>query len=305
MTSPWGIAAGAARGRASSLLQALPATRRRLGLEGRTALVTGAGAGIGAAVAADLHARGATVGVLDRDAATAEAVATALGERAVALEADVRDRERTAATVAELERATGRLDVVVANAGIAPRPGTIAGGDPDEFDRVLAVNQTGAYNAIRPALRSVVAHRGHVVVVSSVAAFVPGVGGAAYMVSKAGVEALGRALRLELAPHGATVGIAYFGIVETAMTRITLDDDPVGREAEQLLPAPLRRRIPAAEAARVLVDGIDRRAPSTMAPAAWRAWSLGRGVAQVLLDDALARDPHSHRLVRGLDDGDR
>ncbi|MGI6872969.1 short-chain dehydrogenase/reductase [Amycolatopsis sp. 3B14] len=269
---------------------------------GRTVLITGGGAGIGRALARVLHARGAVVALVDRDGAALEAAAEELGDRVLTAVADVRDRDGIASAVRGLAGRAGGLDVVVANAGVTPPPATLRQIEPGEFDRVLAVNVTGAFNTVRPALDHLIARRGHVVVVSSAAAFVPGPGGAAYMVSKAAVEQLGRALRLELAGHGVTAGVAYFGVVDTQLARTTLDDDPIGQALEKRLPPPLRRRITAVEAATVLADAIARRAGRTLAPAAWQPWALLRGVVNVAADAYLAADRRTQALIRELEE---
>lgn len=109
-------------------------------------------------------------------------------------------------------------------------------------------------------------------------------------ISKAGVEQLGRALRVELAASGASAGVAYFGTVDTAMTHHTLDDDEFGRAADAMLPWPLNQRIRAADAALAVADGIARRAPRTIAPRVWEPYSLLRGVINVLMDQYLSTD---------------
>jgi NAD(P)-dependent dehydrogenase (short-subunit alcohol dehydrogenase family) len=125
------------------------------------------------------------------------------------------------------------------------------------------------------------------------------------MISKAAAEQFGRALRLELAPHGASATTAYFGVVETQLTRATLDDDPLGRELDRRLPAPLRRRISTDEAARTIADGIRRRAARTIAPAVWQTWALSRGVTNLVLDRYLAGDPDLHELLIQLEARDQ
>jgi len=272
----------------------------RYDVRGKTVLITGAGDGIGRALARELHQRGAAVAILDVRAAAATAAAAEL-PGALGLAVDVRDRAAMARAVSQVAAHFGRLDVVVANAGITPPPATIRTIDPDAFDRVIDVNLTGAFNTVHPALDQVIANRGHVVVVASCAAFSPGMGGAAYMVSKSGAEQLGRALRLELAPHGATATTAYFGVVETQLARTTLDEDPLGRELDAMLPAPLRRRITAEQAARTIADGIARRTARTIAPAAWQAYALTRGIADIVLDRYLAEDSDLHRLLTELE----
>ncbi|MGK8523959.1 SDR family oxidoreductase [Nocardia asteroides] len=275
--------------------------RRAYAVEGRAALITGAGRGIGYELATVLHERGGSVVLVDVDPDTVEEAAAALGDRALALAADVTDRSAMRAVVDRAAGHFGRLDVVVANAGVVPRPATVRTLDGRDFDRVMDVNLTGVFNTVRPALDHVVATEGHVVVVSSCAAFAPGMAGAPYMISKAAVEQLGRALRVELAPFGASAGIAYFGIVDTRMTHDTLDHDELGRELDDLLPWPLNVRISAAHAARTVADGIERRAARTIAPAGWEPYALLRGAINVVLDNALARDARVHDLLRRVE----
>ncbi|WP_084759718.1 short-chain dehydrogenase/reductase [Nocardia mangyaensis] len=267
----------------------------------KVVLVTGAGQGIGRELVALLHRRGAIVIVVDVDAESARRTAADLWTRAHAFGADVADRARMAEVVDEVVRRFGRLDVVVANAGVTPVPSTVRTMDPADFDRVLSINLTGVFNTVRPALDHVVAARGHVVVVSSCAAFAPGMGGSPYMVSKAAVEQFGRALRVELAAVGASAGVAYFGIVETAMTHDMLDADDLGRELDGLLPWPLSVRITAEQAARTIADGIARRAPRTIAPSGWQPYALLRGAINVVLDRRLAADETVHRLVHAIE----
>ncbi|MET8876025.1 short-chain dehydrogenase/reductase [Nocardia sp. NPDC004604] len=267
----------------------------------KVAVITGAGRGIGGELARILHRRGATVAMLDLDETEVRTAATRLGSRALALRADVADRDGMVAAIATVRERFGRIDVVVANAGIAPTPATLRTMDPADFDRVIGVNLTGVFNAVRPALDDIVATSGHVVVVSSCAAFAPGMGGSPYMISKAGVEQLGRALRVELAASGASAGVAYFGIVDTAMTHHTLDDDDFGRAAAAMLPWPLDQRISAADAALAVADGIARRAPRTIAPRVWVPYSLLRGAINVLMDQYLSTDEQLRDLLRKLE----
>ncbi|MGW6726924.1 short-chain dehydrogenase/reductase [Nocardia sp. NPDC055029] len=262
--------------------------RRSYDVGDKVALITGAGQGIGRELAEILYSRGAFVVVVDVDESAAEAAAAGLGSRALAIAADVRDR---AAMVAATELAVdtfGHLDIVVANAGVTPKPATVRTMDPRDFDRVMAINLEGCFNTVHPALDHIVVARGHVVVVSSCASFAPGMAGSPYMMSKAAVEQFGRALRVELAAAGASAGVAYFGVVETEMTHAMLDQDDLGRELDQMLPWPLNVRITAARAATVIADGIGRRAARTIAPSGWEPYALLRGAVNVVLDAQLA-----------------
>ncbi|UFS97773.1 short-chain dehydrogenase/reductase [Nocardia huaxiensis] len=279
-----------------------PAPHDRYDVAGKTVLITGAAQGIGRELAGLLYERGASIALADIDRHGAAAAAAALGPRALPLPADVSDRAAMRGVINSAVEHFGRLDVVVANAGVVPRPATLRTLDSADFDHVIDVNLTGVFNTVRPALDHIVAHRGHVVVVSSCAAFAPGMAGAPYMISKAGVEQLGRALRVELSPFGATAGVAYFGIVDTAMTHATLDGDELGHAFDDLLPWPLRRRITAEQAARSIADGIARRAPRTIAPSAgWSLYALLRGAVNVVLDARLTRDPRVHALLLAVE----
>lgn len=279
-----------------------PLRRKALDVEGKVVLITGGADGIGFALARRLHDRGAVVALVDVNADGLAAAARTLGEhRVVTARADVGDRTAMQEAVREITERTGGPDVVVAGAGITPPPATLRRVDPDAFDRVMAVNVTGALHTIQATADHVIARGGHIVVVSSCAAFAPAPGGAAYTISKAAVEQLGRALRLELAGHGATAGVVYFGLVDTALARATLDDDPIGRALEDRLPGPLRRRISADQAAAVLAAAIERRAGADVAPAAWRPWALLRGLVNVVADGYLAADRHTRGLVRDLE----
>ncbi|KAF0844779.1 short-chain dehydrogenase/reductase [Nocardia caishijiensis] len=268
---------------------------------GKAVLITGAGKGIGLELAEILYSRGAFVVLVDIDRAAVEAAARSLGARALAIAADVCDREAMAAAVALAVDTVGHLDVVVANAGVTPRPSTVRTMDPRDFDRVMAVNLDGCFNTVHPALDHVIAARGHVVVVSSCASFAPGMAGSPYMMSKAAVEQFGRALRVELAAVGASAGVAYFGVVDTEMTHTTLDADDIGRSLDHMLPWPLNIRITATQAATVLADGIARRAPRTIAPRGWEPYALLRGAINVVLDAQLAGSDRVRDLLERVE----
>lgn len=268
---------------------------------GKVVVVTGAAQGIGRELAEILSHRGARVVVIDIEEAAARRTGDELGLDAHGIGADVADRAQMAAAIDEVVRRYGRLDVVVANAGVTPVPATVRTMDPADFDRVIGINLTGVFNTVHPALDHIVSARGHVVVVSSCAAFAPGMGGSPYMVSKAAVEQLGRALRVELAASGASAGVAYFGIVDTAMTHDMLDSDDLGTQLDAMLPWPLNVRITAEYAARTIADGIARRAPRTIAPSGWEPYALLRGAINVVLDHQLATDSTVHALIRAIE----
>jgi NAD(P)-dependent dehydrogenase (short-subunit alcohol dehydrogenase family) len=274
----------------------------RFELSGKVALVTGGARGIGFATARALLARGASVVIVDLDAAASERAASELHDtRALGLAADVSDRGEMQRAVASAVERFGGLDVVVANAGIAPRVTTFRAMASESFERVLEVNLWGAYRTVDAALPAILERRGHVVVISSIYAFTNGVGATPYAMSKAAVEQFGRALRVELVPHGASASVAYFGFIETEMVHGAIDADPIAAELFQVLPAPLRKRLPAATAGEAIVRGIERRSPRIFQPRRWSAMSLLRGVLGPLSDARLEREARTQALVRRMD----
>lgn len=260
-----------------------------LNVSGRVALVTGAARGIGLETARALHARGASVALLDLDRGETERAARSIGERTFPIAADVTDEAAVKLAVEAVLTEFGRLDVVVANAGIAQPIRPVISIDPKAFDQVLDVNLHGVVYTVRQALPHVIEQRGHVLVIASVYAFVNGALQSSYAMSKAAVEQFGRALRVELAHHGASAGVGYFGFVDTAMVRGAFED-PIAGQVEGTAPRPLRKRISPTEAGEALAAGIERRAARTIRPRRWSLYSWLRGLVNPGLDQATSRD---------------
>jgi NAD(P)-dependent dehydrogenase (short-subunit alcohol dehydrogenase family) len=266
-------------------------------LAGKVALVTGAAKGIGYETARQIHERGASVAVLDLERAAAEAAAEVIGERTLALAADVTDGKAMELAVSKVVERFGGVDVVVANAGIAPSPRPMSVMGSEEFERVIDVDLYGVWRTVRPALPQVIERQGHVVVVASVYAFMNGMMAAPYAMAKAGVEQLGRALRVELAPHGASAGVAYFGFIDTDMVREAFSD-PIAQRMEATFPAWLTKRLTPEVAGATIVKGIERRAPRMIAPRWWGAWSALRGVVNPFFDRYSERDDEIAEAIR-------
>ena len=270
------------------------------GLNGKVALVTGAARGIGYETARQMHMRGASVAVLDLDAEQAREAAERIGERAIGIGADVTDQGAMMAAVAEVVERFGGLDFAVANAGIAQKEfATVRGISGEEWERVFEVDLLGVWRTVRAALPQIVERRGQIALISSVYAFANGFLNSPYAVAKAGVEGLGRALRVELAPHGAGATVAYFGWVDTKLVQ-----DAFGRDARRpdqgLSPDFLLKRITPDEAAAGLVVG-SRSAPRASSPQVVALLLRLARPAQPLLDRRMENDAKIAALVRDLD----
>jgi len=270
-------------------------------LNAKVALVTGAARGIGFETARQMHLRGASVAVLDLDPTQAQEAAERIGPRAIGIAADVTDQNAMMAAVAEVVEKLGGVDVAVANAGIAQQTfATARGISGEEWERVLEVDLLGVWRTARAALPQIVERRGQMVVVSSVYAFANGFGNTPYAAAKAGVESLGRALRVELAPHGASATVAYFGWVDTKLVQDAFAQPDADRVRE-FSPDFLLKRITPDEAAAGLVRGIEERAPRVFMPKWWRYVSALRGVINPLLDRRMERDQKMAAFVREID----
>ncbi len=270
-------------------------------LNGKVALITGAARGIGFETARQKHLRGASVAVLDLDVAQACEAAERIGPRAIGIAADVTDQGAMFAAVAETVEKLGGLDVAVANAGIAQSQfATARGISGEEWERVFEVDLLGVWRTARAALPQIVERRGQMVVISSVYAFANGMGNTPYAVAKAGVESLGRALRIELAPHGASATVAYFGWVDTKMVQDAFAQPDAAR-VNEFTPGFLLKRITPEEAGAGLVRGIEERAPRVFVPKWWRYISALRGLVNPLLDRRMEKDPKVAALIRDLD----
>jgi 3-oxoacyl-[acyl-carrier protein] reductase len=194
------------------------------GLDGRVALVTGGGRGIGRAICLALAEDGADVALTyrrDADAAQETVAAIeALGRRAAAYAGSVDSLDDDEATVASAVADLGPIDLLVNNAGVASRGRAVADTDPDEPGRLLAAHAVGPHHLCRlvlPGMRE--QPRGDIVFISSVATDHMAANGAPYNMAKAAMEALAMTLAKEEQRHGIHVNVVAPGLVETEMGR--------------------------------------------------------------------------------------
>ena len=199
-------------------------------LAGQVALVTGASRGIGAAIAQDLAAAGATVVVnYASSPAAADAVVaaiTAKGGKAWAQQANVADEAQVEALVKAVQEREGRLDVLVNNAGIT-RDGLLMRMKSADWQSVIDLNLTGVFLCTRAVSRSMLkARSGRIINITSVVGLMGNPGQANYSAAKAGVIGLTRSSAAEFASRGVTVNAVAPGFIESDMTA-ELDKEPI------------------------------------------------------------------------------
>jgi NAD(P)-dependent dehydrogenase (short-subunit alcohol dehydrogenase family) len=219
-------------------------TPRRL--EGKTAIVTGAGRGIGRAIAVRLAAEGASVVATQRDAAEGEELERTLraeGHEAAFVAADVREEDDAGRIVGAALDRYGQIDVLCNNAGVGLLK-SVEQTEREEYDRVLDTNLWGIFTVSKLALPHMVSSGGGSVVnIGSVAATVGFATDAAYCASKGAVHALTRQMALDYAKVGVRVNCVAPGFIETEQVRVYLDshDDPVEARLEVVAAHPMGR----------------------------------------------------------------
>lgn len=258
----------------------MPAAGRPV--SGQVVFVTGAARGIGAAAAKELAARGAKLALVGLEPGELARVAAACGPDAAWFEADVTDAAALEAAVRGAVERFGGIDVVIANAGIATG-GSVRSIDPAAWERVVEVNLLGSWRTVRAALPHVIARRGYVLQVASVAAIAHAPFMSAYCASKAGVEAFADSLRTEVAPLGVDVGVAYFSWIDTDMVR-GADERPGIGTMRRRIGGPLSKTYPLSDVATAIAQGVERRAKHVAVPGWVRALLPLRGLLAPLIE---------------------
>jgi 2-hydroxycyclohexanecarboxyl-CoA dehydrogenase len=200
-------------------------------LEDKIAIVTGAGQGIGRAIAEKLAAEGATVVATDVNEATAKETAATIGGSAVGIRTDVTSRESVDAMVAQVRARFDRIDVLVNNAGW-DKAGPFVDSDPADWDRVIAINLYGVLHTSRAVLPLMIGQKsGSVVNLASDAGRVGSSGEAVYSAAKGGVIAFTKATAREMARYQVNANCVCPGPTDTALFASMGGDDPKLREA--------------------------------------------------------------------------
>lgn len=240
-----------------------------MSLTGKRVLITGAARGVGAGTARELAKQGARLALVGLEPELLAELAEELGEGHRAYPADVTDQQAITKAIDTAADDFGGLDVVVANAGIASF-GVVGSIDPESWARTVDVNLVGVFRTAHAAARHLAVSQGYLLLVSSLAAFVPTMGFSAYGASKAGVESLANSLRIELAHKGIDVGSAHMSWIDTDLVRDAQQDLDSFNEMLRKLPWPMHSITSLDACVSAFVQGIDQRKRRIYVP-----WSVG------------------------------
>ena len=271
------------------------ARRHRTSLAGRSVLITGAARGIGAALARKAAARGARVALAGLEPELLAAIADELGPEHLWVECDVTDADALKAAVQRTVDTFGGLDIVVANAGIAPLT-TVATSSASALARTIEVNLIGSMLTAHAALPEVAKRRGHVLLISSAAAFTVLPGMSAYCAAKAGLERFGDALRLEVAHRGVTVASAHPTWIDTDLVRDTEEALPTFAATRKQLPGPLGAFTSVEACASALVDNLETRGRRVFVPGSVAVVSALRQMVTGVLAEKVAMAVSAKRV---------
>ncbi|WP_199548043.1 SDR family oxidoreductase [Streptomyces sp. N35] len=229
----------------------------KVALEGQVAVVTGAARGVGELLARKLSARGAKVALVGLEPELLKEVCSRLHTEADYWHADITDHEAMARVAQEVKERFGKVDIVVANAGVAAG-GPLVDADMAAWRRVIEVNLIGSAVTGQAFLPVLMESRGYFLQIASLAAITPAPMMSAYCASKSGVEAFAHSVRAEVGYKGVKVGVGYLSWTDTDMVR-GADEDDVMRELRSRLPWPSNKTYPLGPAVDRIVAGIERR----------------------------------------------
>jgi NAD(P)-dependent dehydrogenase (short-subunit alcohol dehydrogenase family) len=268
-------------------------------------MITGAARGIGAELARRAAAGGARVALVGLEPEQLAQVAAELGPEHLWVEADVTDAAALKAAVQRTVDTFGGLDIVVANAGIAPLT-TVMTSSAHALTRTIEVNLIGAMLTAHAALPEIAKRKGHVLLISSAAAFTVLPGMSAYCAAKAGVERFGDALRLEVAHRGVTVASAHPTWIDTDMVRDTEAALPTFAATRKQLPGPLGAYTSVEACADALLENLETRDRRVFVPgsvgvvSALRQLVTGVVAEKVAMRVSAQRVPELERDIQAL-----
>lgn len=257
-------------------------------LVGKRVLVTGPARGLGFELATVLAERGARLSLVGLEPDLLQERAESLGAGHRWFTADVTDQTALDEAVHRTVAALGGIDAVVPNAGIATM-GTLAGSPVDAHVRTIDVNVNGTIRTVSACLPYLIESRGYTLLIASVGSFgmFPGLG--TYCVSKAAVEHLANALRLELAHTGVQVGSAHPAFLNTDLVRDGDADSQSFSVARRRLRGPLSRTYSSRECAEALADGIAKRKRRVYVPRSLAVMQALRPLVLSPLGDAVIK----------------
>jgi NAD(P)-dependent dehydrogenase (short-subunit alcohol dehydrogenase family) len=270
----------------------------RLDLPGKTVAITGAGGGLGAGLARALRAHGANVALLDLTADGVQAQAGRLGgdRYARGWAVDVRDFEAQEQVFDEVAEHFGRIDIVIAGAGVLGPLQTMGPTAPADWDRVIDINLNGVWRTLKAAAPHVQATGGHLVAVSSMIAYVHPPLLASYAASKAAVAAMTDVVRLEMRAVGVTVGSVHPVIFRTPMIGDALSSPAAVELAKDF--TGVFKTVELETVVGEIVRGVERRAKRTVVPRRQAPAALIPGLAQAAIERLLFRPSTVARAIQ-------
>jgi NAD(P)-dependent dehydrogenase (short-subunit alcohol dehydrogenase family) len=262
----------------------------------RVAFVTGGASGIGAATARRLRASGWQIALMDVDAALLQRTATEIGGGTLALEGDVSNPSDCDAAVAQAAHHFGGIDLAWANAGVGGF-GPLRAASLADWRRTIEINVFGTLHTARAALPHLIERRGQFAASASVASFGHLPAMSAYAASKAAVEAMCNAWRIEWAHHGVAVTAIHPLWIATPMVQRGAQSEAFGR-LRRAMAGPMARDMPLEDAARRIADGLQRRTRRVFVPGWVRAlfWMRPLLHTPLLERDLLAAAPELEAL---------